>query len=105
MRSQSPPIRHTHQVICVVIRYIVDDVLGEDTRAFQHLITALSYGAPPHGGMALGFDRLVMVLLGADSLRDVLAFPKSFAGRDLMGGSPCAVDAEYLRNYHIEVKH
>lgn len=86
------------------VRYIVDGVLGEDVSAFQHMITALSFGAPPHGGIALGFDRLVMVMLGVESLRDVLAFPKSFAGRDLMGGSPCTVDPVYLKDYHIEVK-
>ena len=83
--------------------YIIDKVLKEDLAAFQHLITALSYGAPPHGGIALGFDRLMMVLCGAENLRDVLAFPKSFAGRDLMGGSPCPIDDDYLANYHIKV--
>ena len=64
----------------------------------------MSCGAPPHGGIALGFDRLMMVLLGADNLREVLAFPKSFAGRDLMGGSPTALPDSVLNTYHIVVE-
>eukprot|EP00040_Diaphanoeca_grandis_P010606 m.54376 g.54376 ORF g.54376 m.54376 type:complete len:673 (-) comp21902_c0_seq2:492-2510(-) len=85
--------------------YIIEHVLKEDKQAFEHLIKALTYGAPPHGGLALGFDRLMMVLLGTENLRDVIAFPKSFAGKDLMGDSPCEIADDYLSKYHIEVKH
>ena len=87
-----------------VQRHIIEDVLGKSADDFAHMIEALSYGAPPHGGIALGFDRLMMVLLGAASLRDVLAFPKSFAGRDLMGGSPSPLPDEVLGAYGLPVQ-
>jgi aspartyl-tRNA synthetase len=74
---------------------------GKDIFFFEHLIDALAFGAPPHGGIALGFDRLVMVMTSAENLRDVIAFPKSFAGKDLMGDAPSELPLEYLAEYHI----
>jgi aspartyl-tRNA synthetase len=66
---------------------ILRDILKEDVGQFQTILDALALGAPPHGGFAFGFDRVMLMLVaqyGASSLRDVIAFPKSSAGRELM---------------------
>ncbi|MGE4549277.1 MAG: aspartate--tRNA ligase [Intestinibacillus sp.] len=70
---------------------------------FGHLITAFSYGAPPHGGLAYGLDRLCMLLAGLDSIRDVIAFPKVQNASDLMMSCPDAVDAKQLDELSIAV--
>ncbi|KAF0698770.1 Aste57867_10628 [Aphanomyces stellatus] len=72
-------------------------------KSFEHLLDALGHGAPPHGGIALGLDRLIAILCGAPSLRDVIAFPKSTTGNELMTGSPGPVTTEQLTEYHIAV--
>ncbi|MCX7871667.1 MAG: aspartate--tRNA ligase [Verrucomicrobiae bacterium] len=71
---------------------------------FGYMLEAFKYGAPPHGGIALGFDRLIAILCGTPSIRDVIAFPKTAKGTCLMTGSPGSVDAKQLRELHIEVK-
>ena len=70
---------------------------------FGHILEAFDYGAPPHGGIAPGIDRLVAILAGADSLREVIAFPKTQSGSDLLFGAPAAVDAGQLRDLAIRV--
>ncbi|MEY5027396.1 MAG: aspartate--tRNA ligase [Verrucomicrobiota bacterium] len=73
----------------------------EQEHKFGHLLKAFSFGAPPHGGIALGLDRLVMLLAGAESIREVIAFPKNNRGVDLMTQSPVSVEPRQLRELAI----
>ena len=75
---------------------------AEVDEKFSGMINALSYGAPPHGGIAPGIDRIVMVLGGQKSIRDVIAFPKTTTAQGLMEGIPDEVTPEQLRELHLK---
>ncbi|MEK7870177.1 MAG: amino acid--tRNA ligase-related protein, partial [Nitrospirota bacterium] len=70
---------------------------------FGHMIEAMAYGAPPHGGAAFGFDRLMMIFLNEPNIREVMAFPKTGDGRDLMMDAPSEVSKEQLKELGLEI--
>jgi len=75
----------------------------EAKEQFGFLMNAFEYGAPPHGGLAFGLDRLVAILGGQETIRDFIAFPKNNSGRDVMIDAPSAIDAAQLNELHLKV--
>ncbi|UXI17842.1 replication protein A [Sarcoptes scabiei] len=84
-----------------VQKFILDDILRCDSRSMEYFLEALKSGCPPHGGFAIGLDRLIALICQANSIRDVIAFPKSANGKDLMSGSPCPINLKTKQFYNL----
>ena len=88
-------------------RFVFTKLLGisdeEARQRFGFFLDALEYGTPPHGGIALGIDRMIALLAGEASIREAMAFPKTASAEDLMAGAPSPVDEKQLRDLHLRI--
>lgn len=83
--------------------FVLDEILKLDRNHLKHMIQALGSGAPPHGGIALGIDRLMSIICNTETIRDVIAFPKGLEGKDPMSKAPCEISEEEKQMYHIKI--
>jgi aspartyl-tRNA synthetase len=94
---------HREEVQSAVFRAL--NIGAEEAKAkFGFLLDALQYGAPPHGGIAFGFDRLTAMMSGAEQIRDVIAFPKTQRAQCMLTDAPSPVDEKQLRELHIKLR-
>jgi len=98
-------IRIHDQVMQAAVFDVLKISVDEQREKFGFLLDALKYGAPPHGGLAFGLDRLIMLMVGAESIRDVIAFPKTQSAACLLTDAPSAVDTAQLRELNIRVRN
>ncbi|KAK3058057.1 aspartate--tRNA ligase msd1 [Extremus antarcticus] len=94
---------HNAQMQELIMREVLK-MSDERMKDFAHLLEVLRAGCPPHAGIALGFDRLIAVMLGKESVRDVIAFPKSGKGEDLLVKSPTKMTEEQMKTYHLKLR-
>jgi len=91
--------KETQAIMLKHLGFSVDEAKAQ----FGFLMDAFEYGAPPHGGIAFGLDRLVAILGGQESIRDFIAFPKNNSGRDVMIDAPATIDQEQLKELHLRL--
>jgi aspartyl-tRNA synthetase len=96
-------IRETDPNILEAVFEALGNTVEDFRNQFAHYIEMFGYGVPPHGGIAFGLDRLLMILQNEDSIREVIPFPKTGDNRDLMMNSPSLVDDSQLKELHIKI--